>query len=109
VPVDVPPLERQLLPRARSGIEREREQRTLFGDDDLIKAGGNADVVEAFRDRLRTVAGFEEVPEPIPTRNSKNATVYYLFFASHNKTGAKIARHLLGRYATHGSREGRSG
>jgi hypothetical protein len=46
------------------------------------------------------VAGFEEVPEPIPMRNSKNATVYYLFFASHNKTGAKIARHLLERYAT---------
>jgi hypothetical protein len=37
-------------------------------------------------------------------RNSKNATVYYLFFASHNKTGAKIARHLLGRYAAHGSK-----
>lgn len=77
-----------------------RAQPTLFGDEDLIKAGGNADVVKAFRERLRTVAGFEEVPEPIPMRNSKNATVYYLFFASHNKTGAKIARHLLRRYAT---------
>jgi three-Cys-motif partner protein len=80
-----------------------REQGTLFGDDDLVKAGGNADVVEAFRERLRTVAGFEEVPEPIPMRNSKNATVYYLFFASHNKTGAKIARYLMRRYATFGS------
>jgi three-Cys-motif partner protein len=77
-----------------------RAQPTLFGDEDLIKAGGNADIVKAFRERLRTVAGFEEVPEPIPMRNSKNATVYYLFFASHNKTGAKIARHLLRRYAT---------
>ncbi len=36
-------------------------------------------------------------------RNSKNATVYYLFFASHNKTGAKIARYLLRRYATYKS------
>lgn len=80
-----------------------RGQTTLFGGEDLIKARGNADVVKAFRERLRTVAGFEEVPEPIPMRNSKNATVYYLFFASHNKTGAKIARHLLGRYATHES------
>jgi three-Cys-motif partner protein len=78
-------------------------QTTLFGDDDLIKAGGNTEVVNAFRERLRTVAGFEEVPEPIPMRNSKNATVYYLFFASHNKTGAKIARYLMQRYAKLGA------
>jgi three-Cys-motif partner protein len=78
-----------------------REQGTLFGADDLVKAGGNADIVKAFRERLRTVAGFGEVPEPIPMRNSKNATVYYLFFASHNKNGAKIARYLLRRYATY--------
>lgn len=80
-----------------------RAQPTLFGDEDLIKAGGNTQVVKAFRERLRNVAGFAEVPEPIPMRNSKNATVYYLFFASHNKTGAKIARYLLRRYATYGS------
>ena len=79
-----------------------REQGTLFGEDDLVKAGGNPEVVRAFRERLRNVAGFAEVPEPIPMRNSKNATVYYLFFASHNKNGAKIARYLLGRYATYG-------
>ena len=74
-------------------------QRTLFGGEDQIKSAGNPEVVAAFRERLRTVAGFEEVPEPIPMRNSKKATVYYLFFASHNKTGAKIAKHLLKRYA----------
>jgi three-Cys-motif partner protein len=78
-------------------------QKTLFGDDDLVKAGGNTEVVNAFRQRLQTVAGFEEVPEPIPMRNSKNATVYYLFFASHNKTGAKIARYLMQRYANLGA------
>jgi three-Cys-motif partner protein len=72
-----------------------KAQSTLFGEDDLVKAGGNTEVVRAFRARLRTVAGFAEVPEPIPMRNSKNATVYYLFFASHNKTGAKIARELF--------------
>lgn len=74
-------------------------QRTLFGGEDHIKSAGNSEVVAAFRERLRTVAGFEEVPEPIPMRNSKSATVYYLFFASHNKTGAKIAKHLLKGYA----------
>ncbi|HVV50538.1 MAG TPA: three-Cys-motif partner protein TcmP [Polyangia bacterium] len=76
-----------------------KAQRTLFGGEDHIKSVGNPEVVAAFRERLQNVAGFEEVPEPIPMRNKKNATVYYLFFASHNKTGAKIARHLLKRYA----------
>jgi hypothetical protein len=47
------------------------------------------------------VAGFKEVPEPIPMRNSRNATVYYLFFASQNATGAKIARQILKSYAEH--------
>jgi hypothetical protein len=32
-------------------------------------------------------------------RNRKNATVYYLFFASQNKTGAKIARAIMKKYA----------
>jgi three-Cys-motif partner protein len=70
-------------------------QPTLFGEEYLFKAIGNKPIVQAFRDRLRDVAGFKEVPEPRPMRNSRNADVYYLFFASHNKVGAKIARHLL--------------
>lgn len=77
------------------------EQKTLFGGDDLLKSGGNKQIVDAFRSRLREVAGFKEVPEPIPMRNSKNATVYYLFFASHSATGAKIARHILRTYIDH--------
>lgn len=78
-----------------------KSQLTLGGGEDLIKSAGNSEIAEAFRDRLRTVAGFAEVPPPIPMRNSKNAVVYYLFFASHNKTGAKIAREILRRYAQH--------
>jgi len=78
------------------------EQGSLFGGQDLVKAGGNREVVNAFRERLRKVAGFKEVPEPIPMRNSKNATVYYLFFASHNKTAAKIARHVMKNYENYG-------
>lgn len=76
-------------------------QKTLFGDEELIKTAGNQQVVNAFRKRLRDAAGFKEVPEPIPMRNSRNATVYYLFFASHNATGARIARHILKQYAHH--------
>jgi three-Cys-motif partner protein len=60
--------------------------------------GSNEDFADAFRQRLRSVAGFEHVPDPIPMRNSNNAVVYYLYFASQNKTGEKIAEYLFEKY-----------
>lgn len=74
-------------------------QGNLFEADDLIKSGSNDTIAGAFRARLRDVAGFAHVPEPIPMRNSKKAIVYYLFFASPNPTGAKIASHIMKKYA----------
>ena len=76
-------------------------QLTLEGGEDLVKVATNRQVAEAFRRRLRDVAGFREVPEPIPMRNRKNAIVYYLFFASQNATGAKIARQIMKKYANY--------
>lgn len=73
-------------------------QGKIFGGDDLIKKANNRQIVNAFRNRLREVAGFSQVPEPIPMRNSKNADVYYLFFASQKRAGAKIARHIFKKY-----------
>lgn len=67
----------------------------LFG---LEEKTGNEQVAEAFRQRLRTVAGFAFVPEPMPMRNSSGAIVYYLFFASPNKTGAKIVKDIFDTY-----------
>ena len=55
----------------------------------------NEELAKAFRKRLQTVAGFKFVPPPAPMRNSSGATVYYLFFASQNETGSRIASHLL--------------
>lgn len=74
------------------------QQPGLFGGEDWLKSGGNEEIVRAFRKRLQDVAGFTEVPQPIPMRNSRNATVYYLFFASHNKIGGKIAGDILRKY-----------
>ena len=34
-------------------------------------------------------------------RNRKNAIVYYLFLASQKKTGAKIARDIMKKYANY--------
>lgn len=79
------------------------EQPNLFGGVDPIKYGGNDRVVEAYRERLRTVAGFKFVPEPMPMRNTKGAIVYYLFFASQNDTGRRIVESIFHKYKTKGA------
>jgi len=81
------------------------KRRTLFGDID--QKVPNADVAAAYQKRLRDVAGFKFVPEPMPMRNSKGAVVYYLFFASHNQTGDKIARAIFKKYQNRGIADGR--
>ena len=52
----------------------------------------NETIAAAFRARLRNVAQFRNVPAPLPMRNSRNAIVYYLFFASQNDA----ANHIVG-------------
>ena len=58
----------------------------------------NKDVAEAFRRRLQTVAGFKFAPRPIAMKNRVGSTVYYLFFAGHNATGAKIVEDIFKKY-----------
>lgn len=72
-------------------------QGNLFGDGEMKKKPNEA-VVEAFRSRLRTVAGFKNVPTPMPMRNSSNAVVYYLFFASQNDAANTIVEDIFSRY-----------
>jgi three-Cys-motif partner protein len=74
-----------------------RKQPTLFGGEDDVKRG-NQDIVDAFKERLKSVAGYEYVPEPLPMCNSTNAVVYYLFFASHNSVGGKIVKDIVNKY-----------
>jgi three-Cys-motif partner protein len=63
----------------------------------------NEVIAEAFRRRLKEVAGFDRVPEPLAKENSKGAILYYLFFASQNSTAEKIAREIFAKYRKHGS------
>ncbi len=72
----------------------------LFGP--MQEKASNAEMAEAFRDRLKKVAGFKYVPKPIAMRNTKGATVYYLFFAAHQKTAGKIVEEILARYEHRG-------
>ena len=73
---------------------RPAAQGNLFGDATTEKAS-NEDVVRAFQRRLVDVAGFKNVPAPMPMRNSTKSVVYYLFFASQNDVANKIVEHIF--------------
>jgi three-Cys-motif partner protein len=73
---------------------------TLFGD--LDQKVTNDEIAEAFRVRLQSVAGFKYVPAPLPMRNSRGAVVYYLYFASPDKTGGKIVGEIFDKYRMRG-------
>lgn len=73
------------------------KQRKLFGNGDIEKVS-NKKVAEAFRKRLNKVAGFRNVPEPIAMRNTQNAVVYYLFFASHKLVAENIIKYIFNKY-----------
>jgi hypothetical protein len=55
---------------------------------------------QSFGKRLKEKAGFKYVPDPIPMRNKKGVAIYYLFFASHNAVGDKIAKAIFKKYKT---------
>ena len=76
--------------------------RGLF--EEIEKKTDNTTVAEAFRQRLKDVAGFKYVPAPIPMRNDQGAIVYYLFFASPNETGARIVSSIFKKYRDRGIR-----
>jgi three-Cys-motif partner protein len=71
-------------------------QRGLFGD--MEEKVSNGQLIEAFRKRINEVAKFKYVPDPLPMKNKSGAVVYYLFFASPNKTGARIVNEIFEKY-----------
>jgi three-Cys-motif partner protein len=79
-----------------------RKEPGLFGD--MEEKADNEAIAEAFRTRLKKVAGFSYVPKPIPMRNERGAVIYYLFFASPNKTGAQIVEDIFDKYRKRGSK-----
>jgi three-Cys-motif partner protein len=76
-------------------------EQTLFGPEE--KKAPNETIAKAFRQRLVDVAGFARVPPPIPMRNTQGAIVYYLFFASQNQAGERIAQAIFNKYRDRGS------
>ncbi len=113
-------INRNVLWNDRVGVNRAQLQRMnrFWGDDTWTDAAysirqlglfgdtpqklTNREVAEAFRQRLLKVAQFKFVPEPVPMVNSHNAVIYYLFFASQNRTGEKIVSAIFNNYRKRG-------
>lgn len=77
-------------------------QAQFWGPPGEEKASNEA-IAEAFRKRLKEVAGFSNVPKPIAMRNAQNAVVYYLYFASHKPVAEGIVRDIFGKYRDRGA------
>jgi three-Cys-motif partner protein len=82
----------------RAAVYRPSPQQRLFGEPAELEKASNAAVAEAFRRRLRDVAGFANVPEPLPMRNTQGAVVYYLFFASQKPVANHIVADIFRAY-----------
>jgi three-Cys-motif partner protein len=76
----------------------ESPQMQLFGDSSEEKAS-NEVIAEAYRKRLKNFAGFKNVPKPIAMRNTQNAVVYYLFFASQKPIAGSIVKDIFKKYS----------
>lgn len=77
------------------GIGDQKDVSVYHGDEEKAP---NESVIASYRKRLKEVANFKYVPEPLPMRNTRGAVVYYLFFASQNHVGNKIAEHIFSKY-----------
>ena len=73
-----------------------RQEPGLFGPIDMKRE--NEAIAEAFRRRLKEIAGFKHVLKPLPMRNSKGAVIYYLFFASPKDVASRIVRDIFEKY-----------
>jgi three-Cys-motif partner protein len=82
-------------------VYRDTGQLALFDEsstDEVKLLKANERITTALRKRLLDIAGFKYVPEPIPMRNSIGRDLYYLYFASPNKTANKIVRDVFDKY-----------
>jgi three-Cys-motif partner protein len=73
-------------------------QTNMFSDEPELLKQDNRTIVRAFQTRLKDIAGFKFVPDPLPMRNSNNAVVYYLFFASQKPVAKNIIEGIFKKY-----------
>ncbi|MBN2543311.1 hypothetical protein JXI42_10645 [bacterium] len=78
-----------------------RTDTTLFG---YPEKEPNIQIVKAFCKRLKEKANFNEVPKPMPMRNTKGSVVYYLIFASQKPVAKKIVSDIFKKYKEKGKK-----
>ena len=72
-----------------------QSQPNLFGDLEIIKRdNAGAALLGLYIERLRSV--FTYVSQPSVVRNTRGFPIYYMIWAGQNRTGFKIAEHILG-------------
>ena len=76
-------------------------QSSFFGE--RLKQG-NLVIAKAFQKRMHVVAGFENVSEGLPMRNSRGAIIYYLFFASQKQLATKIIKDIFNKHSQYPGR-----
>jgi three-Cys-motif partner protein len=84
----------------RDAAYKASPQKSLWGAEKQIKTT-NEQIAKAFQERLKKIAGFHYVPDPLPMKNSNNAVVYYLFFASHKPAAEKIVKAIFNKYSNY--------
>lgn len=78
----------------------------LFGGHE--EKADNAEIAEAYCERLRRDGGFAHVAEPLPMRNNNGAVVYYLIFASQRPVAQHIVTAVFAKYRDRGAPIGES-
>jgi three-Cys-motif partner protein len=82
----------------RDAAYAESRQTNLFSTTPELVKLDNAAIVNAFQRRLIDKAEFQFVPDPLAMRNSNNAVVYYLFFASQKPVAKNIIDDIFKKY-----------
>lgn len=76
------------------------DKKDLFG---YVEKETNQVIADSFRERLRDVAGFQHVSQPLPMRNTRKNVIYYLFFASQQPVADQIVKDIFKKYERRGT------
>lgn len=87
----------------REEFYREKDEPLPIFEVEEEREASNPEVVNAYRGRLKIIAGFKYVSEALPMRNRNNSVIYYLLFATQNLTGNDIVEYIFNKYKNRGS------
>lgn len=86
----------------REEFYQEKQTLPIFEVEEVREAS-NLQVVNAYRGRLKELAGFKYVSETMPMRNRNNSVIYYLLFASQKQVPNNIVGHIFDKYKNRGA------